>query len=243
MRACSVDINLDSPKGEIDMANPKTLFSARDFVNLDCGNSEKVYLSAADKAKTCALFVRFVESGFSFNIWKGHRALYVSLNSMYGHIAHFNSDGFFSTWFVSARHQIAFLQRARDWRVFYGDPRHTRSDMERALTSWICMHPEIISALVASVDSAIETSERADLARLKAKYENLTPVESEVKRDAADVKRMEETRARIVDAAKDSGRLIIGKVGAPTSKSMEKRLAIQREAPLTSAEGDSRRRP
>jgi hypothetical protein len=147
-------------------------FKSSDFRALDCGKPEgPVFLTAEAKARTCALFVRFVRAGFPETIWRGHRALYDCLNSMYGFIAHFNSAGFYAAKFGTRERRLETLEFMRDYRGFYGDPRYTSSDMERALSGWIKENPSLIYSLVNEIRADAEAFDRESLARLKAKYE------------------------------------------------------------------------
>jgi len=128
------------------------------------------YSTSADKEKFAKQFVRFVEGGFKptqFPKW-----FYNRLNGCFGHIAHFNQGGFYDVWFSSKTRQRDFLLNAVR-HPCYGDPAFTYSDVERQIGQWI-EASGLISKLNTEIAWANEASERAELARLKGKYEGET---------------------------------------------------------------------
>lgn len=86
----------------------------------------------------------------------------------FGHIAHYNRDGFYQTWFRSPTSRLAFLCNVAEWRC-YGDPRFTFSDVERVLAAWV-LSTDHVKRLTAQIAADTEKEERAELARLSAKY-------------------------------------------------------------------------
>lgn len=122
---------------------------------------------AADKKKIAEHLAAFIDSGFSVALFT--HALYKALNSMFGHIAHYNREGFYNTWFESTRMQAKWLHNAANWSC-PGDPAFTWSDVERDIQSYIKEH-KLCDIWDTRVAAAIEAGERAELARLKAKYE------------------------------------------------------------------------
>lgn len=126
------------------------------------------WATVEDKEKFIKRFKRFVEKDFPFTLFT--KDFYQRMSMMRGHIAHYNIDGFYREWFVDARRRAEFLHR---WTSYYivGDPAWTWSDVELELQTWLIDHPEYIAKQQTTYDNQVEAEERADLARLKAKYE------------------------------------------------------------------------
>lgn len=151
------------------MKAKKDVFNPRDFTALDCGKDEgPVFMTAEAKARTCELFARFVRSGFKTSLFT--RALYDSLNSMFGFIAHYNLAGFYSVKFGTESAQIETLRHMKAGYHSGGSARHTRADMEAALRRWITENPDILAALESKRADGIEAAERRELARLAKRY-------------------------------------------------------------------------
>ena len=114
-------------KGENVMSKSKKLFSAKDFVY------GKFY-SAEDKAKFTNQFVKFVESDFSvkhFPKW-----FYQQLSNTFGHIAHYDREGFYQTWFSNEKSKLDFIIWCKEYNII-GSPEYTFSDVEKALQIWL----------------------------------------------------------------------------------------------------------
>lgn len=124
------------------------------------------FSSAADKAKFANQFVRFVESGFKETIFP--KWFYTRLSMTFWNIAHYNQAGFYGTWFTTVSDQIRFLQNTCRGGQ-YGSAAFTFCDVERDIAEWV-MKSGLIQKLQATLGQMIETSERATLARLQAKY-------------------------------------------------------------------------
>ena len=128
------------------------------------------FSSAEDKAKFANNLVVFIESGFQDK--KFSKAIYDRLMHLFGHIAHYNREGFFYEWFSRPRRQLDFLKRIADpaHYISFGD----WSDVEQALAAWIINQKiagnDIIGKLKAEIDADQETAERRLLAELKTKY-------------------------------------------------------------------------
>lgn len=122
--------------------------------------------SPEDKAKFCNQFVRFVEGGFKreqFPKW-----FYTRLSMTFGHIAHYNQDGFYRTFFTSTNNICYFLQETLAYPCS-GFPEYTYSDAEKVIQAWITEN-NILSKWMQKNNQEIESKERAELARLQAKY-------------------------------------------------------------------------
>lgn len=122
--------------------------------------------TAEDKAKFANQFVRFVESGFKWTIFP--KWFYTRLSMTFGHIANFNQQGFYATWFGSTESKLAFLRQTLSGGQ-YGDPAYTYSDVEKALAAWVRERDFLTQYQLRSALD-IERFERGELARLKAKY-------------------------------------------------------------------------
>ena len=124
--------------------------------------------TAKDKAKFANHYVRFVEKDFPKGLF--HKWFYTRLSMTFGHIAHFNQEGFYATWFSSLNDRLHFLEHHRDWQC-YGSPEYTYCDVEKALANWIHT-TDYIKKLSIAVNNDTERKERNQLAYLKQKYEN-----------------------------------------------------------------------
>ena len=62
------------------------------------------------------------------------KALYQRLSMCWGHIAHYNREGFFGEFFRDLRGKVDFLEQTLAWRCF-GDPEYTYSDVEAAVNA------------------------------------------------------------------------------------------------------------
>ena len=122
--------------------------------------------SAEQKQKFFQQFQRFVLSDFKRTIFP--KWFYRQLSMTFGHIAHFDQDGFYATFFKSLSGKIHFLQQTVEWNMG-GDPAYTYSDVERALKAWV-LEVGLIRAYCAKQEAVIEQEERATLSRLQAKY-------------------------------------------------------------------------
>jgi hypothetical protein len=126
---------------------------------------------AQTKANFGRQFVKFVKSDFDAKRFS--QAFYRRLALTFGHIAHFNRQGFFDTFFTTTEGKVRFLRMTLN-HPCYGDPAFTYSDVERALQSWLRENGTLAKYEERLADE-METGERAELARLKVKYEQ-TPL-------------------------------------------------------------------
>jgi hypothetical protein len=117
----------------------KTTFATSRFAATPHSTAEK-------KARFCAAFVRFVLAGFPRRLFKAE--LYCRLSTVFGHIAHFNAQGFWETWFSTPEQQRQFIQRVREWTPM-GDPGFCWVDAERELKAWVAANSEAIDAVLA----------------------------------------------------------------------------------------------
>ena len=95
-------------------------------------------------------------------------AFYRRLALTFGHIAHFNRRGFYETFFQTTEGKVRFL-RVTLAHACWGDPAFTYADVERALQSWLHQNG-VLGKYERRLADDQESAERAELARLQAKY-------------------------------------------------------------------------
>jgi len=122
--------------------------------------------SAVDKARYANHFVRFVLGGFRSTQFP--RWFYVQTSFMWGHIAEYSRDGFYATWLADTPSRARFLTRCVRGGG-YGSPTHTYVDVERAIASWV-RDSGVLETTIRAAVAEVERTERANLARLQAKY-------------------------------------------------------------------------
>ena len=96
--------------------------------------------TAEDKAKFANHFVRFVESGFKETLF--YKWFYTRLSMSFGHIAHYNKNGFYGVWFDTHEKRNAFLGHTLIYPC-YGQPEYTYCDVEKVLIDWLEVRLEI----------------------------------------------------------------------------------------------------
>lgn len=89
---------------------------------------------AEAKARFARQFIGFVEVDFSRERFTP--PFYRRLSLTFGHIAHYDREGFYDTFFRTTEDKIRFLQQTLE-HPCGGDPDFTYSDVERALQSWV----------------------------------------------------------------------------------------------------------
>ena len=90
--------------------------------------------SANAKERFAKKFKRFVETGYKWTQFP--KWFYIRLSMTFGHIAHYDRQGFFATWFQSKKDIKIWEKRIMYWKAF-GDPAYTYSDVERDLSKWL----------------------------------------------------------------------------------------------------------
>lgn len=104
-----------------------TTFSASQFTPTQ-------WNSAEDKAWFANHFVRFIRSACDEKYFT--TKFYRRLSCCFGHIAHYNKDGFWQEYFTSFSDIVRFLEWTMN-HPCYGDPDSTYSDVELALQEWL----------------------------------------------------------------------------------------------------------
>lgn len=121
---------------------------------------------AQDKAAFAKQFIRFVQSDFAAQRFTDK--FYRRLSNTFGHIAHYNRGGFWAEFFTTTADKVRFLEMTLR-HPCYGDPAWTYSDVERALQAWL-RADETLERYRQRLAEESEAGERAELARLQAKY-------------------------------------------------------------------------
>lgn len=124
------------------------------------------FSTSADKEKFEKQFKKLVESGFKRSMFP--KWFYTRLSMCFGHIAHYNQEGFYQTWFIDTRWQYEFLEATVKYPC-YGDPAYTYSDVEKVLVAWI-EEKKFLHIYGGKLIEEIEAQEVKELARLKNKY-------------------------------------------------------------------------
>ena len=136
-------------------------FSSDQFTAYDSG-----FETAADKAKFANDLVNFVR--FDFPQSRFSKKFYTRLSMCFGHIAHYDINGFYATWFSSTGKRLDWLCHIAKFKT-YGDPAFTYTDVEAAFGTWL-RASGIIDQYTTLYAGEVEDAERAELARLSAKY-------------------------------------------------------------------------
>ena len=122
--------------------------------------------TAKDKAAFANRFVRFVQSDFAAKHFT--EKFYRRLSNTFGLIAHYNRGGFWETFFTSTADKVRFLEIAIRWS-WGSDPAWTYGDVERVLREWL-QADGTLERYRQRLAAETEAAERAQLARLQAKY-------------------------------------------------------------------------
>lgn len=119
-----------------------------------------------DKERFVKQFKAFVLSDFART--KFPKWFYNRLLNCFGMIAHYDIYGFYATFFEDTAGKVDFAQQCLEYPC-YGDPARTFSDVERDLQVWLA-EQTILPKLQGQKAANREAVERAELARLQAKY-------------------------------------------------------------------------
>ena len=92
------------------------------------------FSTAEDKAKFANHLIRFIESGYNWNLF--YRWFYTRLSMSFGHIAHYNKSGFYNTWFADKTSQSAWLSHILSYGC-YGQAEYTYCDAESAIQDYL----------------------------------------------------------------------------------------------------------
>ena len=114
-------------------------------------------------------FIRFASSDFPKHQFT-HR-FYRQVMHTFGFIAHYDLDGFWTEYFTSTAGKIEFLEQVISWPC-HGDATHTFCHAEREIARRL-KAADLVGLYRAQLKNEEHAHERAELARLKAKYESL----------------------------------------------------------------------
>ena len=135
-------------------------FVAADFVPTQWDTAEQ-------KAKFANALLTFVAQDFPRS--KFHENFYRRLSNTFGHIANYDSAGFYGRFFLTAKDKLEFLEQCVTWPC-HGDPTFTYSDVERAVAARL-RSANIVTLMRSQVSAARRQADLALLAELKARYE------------------------------------------------------------------------
>jgi hypothetical protein len=123
--------------------------------------------TAEDKAKFVKKFIKFVEKDFPQTMFD--KKFYARLSMMFGHIAHYDVNGFWKTFFTNATDKIRFLEQTLNYPC-YGDPTYTWSDAEKEIQG-LLEEMEVLEKWQRIEAEENDSKERAEYQRLKKKFE------------------------------------------------------------------------
>ncbi len=138
---------------------PKGPFLPSEFVST-------AWSTAAEKAAFGNTLLHFLDADCSRQLFT--RKFYTRLSMTFGHIAHYNLEGFYDTWFTRDRQRLAFVQKLLRWPC-HGDPKFTFSDVEYAVKR-VMRERNYLSRFELRASEALRAAELKDLERLEAKY-------------------------------------------------------------------------
>ena len=134
-----------------------TQFSSDQFIATQWTTEE-------EKAKFTNQFTKFVLGGFQ----EGHfpKWFYEQLSLTFGHIAHYNRNGFYNTWFADVEDQKRFIEQLCLYTPT-GDPTYSFSDVEYALVKWANDHKFEIDEVLQQNAAIQEAEARAEHDRIQ----------------------------------------------------------------------------
>ena len=135
-------------------------FVAADFVPTHWDTAEQ-------KAKFANALMRFIADDYPRS--KFHKDFYRRLSNTFGHIAHYDSAGFYGHFFLTAKDKLEFLEQCAEWPCF-GDPTYTYSDVERVVGARL-RKSQIVAIMSSQIAVERRRRELALLSQLKARYE------------------------------------------------------------------------
>jgi len=135
-------------------------FVAADFVPTRWDTAEQ-------KAKFANALLTFIAQDSPRS--KFHESFYRRLSNTFGHIAHYDSAGFYQRFFLTADDKLEFLEQCVTWPC-YGDPTFTYSDVERVVGARL-RKSQIVMILRSQITVERRRRELALLSELEARYE------------------------------------------------------------------------
>ena len=124
------------------------------------------FSTAADKADFGNTLSHFLDGDCARDLFT--RKFYNRLSMTFGHIAHCDIEGFYSTWFTRDRHRVGFIQKLLHWPC-HGDPKFTFSDVEHAIQR-VVRERDYLARYELRAAEALRAAEIREFQRLEAKY-------------------------------------------------------------------------
>jgi hypothetical protein len=117
------------------------------------------------KAKFGNHLVKFLLAGCPVRLF--HKWFYRQLSNCFGHIAHFDSGGFYGNWFSDAGERDSWIRNMLN-HPCYGQPDHTFCDVERAVQSWYAENKADVDAVLLNKVEEEDAAEYEEGNRLSA---------------------------------------------------------------------------
>ena len=156
---------------------PRALAAALQIPKLEAAEfTATKFDTAEEKTKVGNHLLRFIAEDYPRALWT--KAFYNRLSMIFSNIAHYDSNGFWETWFTTTAEQIEFLQNIVR-HPCWGDPAFTYSDVEQVVRSRV-KRSGIIAWKQRILTDESKKKDVAELARLKAIYEPDTAPPSDV---------------------------------------------------------------
>ena len=128
--------------------------------------------TAAGKAKFGNRLLTFISRDFPRTMWT--QPFYRRLSSTFGHIANYDSHGFWGVFFETLVGKVEFLEQAIAWPC-HGHADYTFCDVERAVIGRL-RKGDTLSLYRVLKAAETERLERVLLRRLRERYEGVPPV-------------------------------------------------------------------
>lgn len=104
------------------------------------------------------------------------KAFYQKLMNTFGHIAHYNIDGFYDVFFQGDRTKLEFLEQTLEFPC-WGGPAYTFSDVERAVQARI-RASDVVDVLKVRLADSTREAELRQFATLQAKFGASSPAKA-----------------------------------------------------------------
>jgi hypothetical protein len=127
------------------------------------------YQTAENKAWFANHLLEFIRADFVRAQFT--KKFYQRLSNTFGHIAHFNLQGFWETFFESTVGKVEFLRQTLEYPC-YGYPEYTFSDVEKAVQQ-VLQEQNVLTIYEARLRDETERAEKALLRQLQGKYEGI----------------------------------------------------------------------
>ena len=123
--------------------------------------------TAEDKEWFVKHFIRFAEKGFPQHLFT--KKFYRKLINTFGHIAHYDINGFWETFFTNTPDKVDFLEQTMNFPC-YGNPAYTYCDAEKEIQRQLA-EKHILESLKGVEMQELHNAEYNEYQRLKKKFE------------------------------------------------------------------------